>query len=50
LMSSFPQEIFDFFIDYLSHSPADLKSLSLVEKSWLPRTRKHLFRRFRISP
>ncbi|KAE9397972.1 hypothetical protein BT96DRAFT_788354, partial [Gymnopus androsaceus JB14] len=50
LMSQFPQEILDLFIDQFTDSPVDLKVLSLVAKSWLPRTRKHLFRRLYIAP
>ncbi|KAE9385177.1 hypothetical protein BT96DRAFT_1007298 [Gymnopus androsaceus JB14] len=49
-MPQFPQEIFDLFIDQLADSPADLKALSLVAKSWPHRTRKHLFRRLHIAP
>lgn len=39
-----PPEIFDLFIDQLSHSSPDLKSCCLVSKSWLSRSRHHLFR------
>ncbi|KAE9385178.1 hypothetical protein BT96DRAFT_1026667 [Gymnopus androsaceus JB14] len=49
-MSQLPQEILDLFIDHFADSPAELKALSLVAKSWLPRTRKHLFRRLHIAP
>ncbi|KAE9385179.1 hypothetical protein BT96DRAFT_841056 [Gymnopus androsaceus JB14] len=49
-MSQLPQEILDLFIDHFADSPAELKALSLVAKSWLPRTRKHLFRRLYIAP
>ncbi|KAF5375331.1 hypothetical protein D9757_009685 [Collybiopsis confluens] len=47
---SFSQEIFDLFIDLFSKSPGDLKVFCLTCKSWLPRARKHLFRRLRIEP
>ncbi|KIK68429.1 hypothetical protein GYMLUDRAFT_80889 [Collybiopsis luxurians FD-317 M1] len=41
----FPPEIFDLFIDQLFSSICDLKNCCLVSKSWLSRSRKHLFRR-----
>ncbi|KAF9780892.1 hypothetical protein BJ322DRAFT_288059 [Thelephora terrestris] len=38
-----PPEIFDLIIDCLCNEPATLKACCLVSKSWVPRTRKHLF-------
>ncbi|KAJ3712608.1 hypothetical protein C8R42DRAFT_686369 [Lentinula raphanica] len=43
-MSDLPQEIIDHIIDEFHHSAKELKNLSLVGKSWLPRARYHLFR------
>ena len=39
-----PPEIFDYIIDLLYDQPETLKWCCLVSKSWVPRTRKHLFR------
>ncbi|KAF9789318.1 hypothetical protein BJ322DRAFT_530563 [Thelephora terrestris] len=39
----FPQEIIDHIIDILRHQPRTLSQCCLVSKSWVPRTRKHLF-------
>lgn len=44
LAGRLPPEIFDLFIDQLSHSSPDLKNCCLVSKSWLSRSRHHLFR------
>jgi len=38
-----PQEILDYIIDLLHNKPNVLKQCSLVSKSWVPRTRKHIF-------
>ena len=38
-----PAEILDNIIDYLHDNPETLKRCCLVSKSWIPRTRKHLF-------
>ena len=38
-----PQEIFDHIIDLLHNDSYALKHCCLVSKSWVPRTRKHLF-------
>lgn len=42
----FPQEVVDDIIDYFQHdpSPKDLQSCSLVARSWVPRSRRSLFR------
>jgi len=36
-------EILDYVIDHLHDEPKSLKECCLVSKSWVPRTRKHLF-------
>ena len=38
-----PPEILDHFIDLLHDEPETLKQCCLVSKSWVPRTRRHLF-------
>jgi hypothetical protein len=38
-----PPEILDYIIDLLHDEPETLKRCCLVSKSWVPRTRKHLF-------
>jgi len=40
---SLPPEILDLIIDHLRDEPTALKTCCLVSKSWVPRTRKHLF-------
>ena len=40
---SFPPEIFDVIIDHLHDEPTALQACCLVSKSWIPRTRTHLF-------
>jgi hypothetical protein len=43
-MSRFlPPEILDHIVEHLHDEPTILKTCCLVSKSWLPRTRKHLF-------
>lgn len=44
-----PPELLDHTIDLLCSERDTLKSCSLVSKSWIPRTRKHLFARVRFS-
>ncbi|KAF9789282.1 hypothetical protein BJ322DRAFT_530158 [Thelephora terrestris] len=46
-----PQEIIDYIIDLLHNQSRTLSQCCLVSKSWVPRTRKHLFGtiRFRSS-
>ena len=39
----FPGETLDYIIDLLHDEPETLKECCLVAKSWVPRTRKHLF-------
>ena len=43
--SRFPPEISDSIIDLLHEEPEALQQCCLVSKSWVPRTRKHLFGR-----
>jgi len=38
-----PPEILDYTVDFLHDKPATLKQCCLVSKSWVPRTRGHLF-------
>ena len=44
-----PPEIFDLIIDHLHDEPAALKACCIVSKSWVPRTRKHLFARIEFN-
>ena len=43
-----PLEILDDIIDLLYNKPDALKRCCLVSKSWVPRTRKHLFARIEL--
>ena len=38
-----PQEIIDYIVDLLRNERGTLSQCCLVSKSWIPRTRKHLF-------
>jgi hypothetical protein len=38
-----PPEMLDYIVDYLHDEPETLKQSCLVSKSWVPRTRNHLF-------
>jgi hypothetical protein len=38
-----PAEMLDHIIDHLHDTPDALRNCSLVSKSWIPRTRRHLF-------
>ena len=40
---SLPQEIFNLIVDHLHDDPTTLRACCLVSKSWIPRTRIHLF-------
>ena len=42
-MSVLPPETLDLVIDFLHDEPETLRQCCLVSKSWVPRTRKHLF-------
>jgi len=41
--SHFPPEILDYIVDHLHDKRDALKNCCLVSKSWVPRSRKHLF-------
>jgi len=43
-----PREIFDYTVDLLHDEPDTLKRCCLVSRSWVPRTRKHLFANIRF--
>ena len=45
-----PPEILDLIVDHLCDERTTLKACCLVSKSWIPRTRKHLFAYIRIDP
>jgi hypothetical protein len=38
-----PPELSDYIVDLLHDQPETLKWCCLVSKSWVPRTRRHLF-------
>ena len=44
-----PQEIIDYIVDLLQDERKTLKQCCLVSKSWLPRTRKYIFRKIRFK-
>ncbi|KAJ7690056.1 hypothetical protein B0H17DRAFT_595144 [Mycena rosella] len=46
--SLIPPEIVDAVIDHLASNPRTLRKCCLVARSWLPRSRSHLFRRIAI--
>ena len=43
-----PPEILDDIVDLLQDNPNALKGCCLVSKSWIPRTRKHLFTKVKL--
>ena len=45
-----PQEILDLIIDHLCAERTTLHACCLVSKSWIPRTRKHLFAYIQFNP
>ena len=45
-----PPEILDLIVDHLRDERTTLKVCCLVSKSWIPRTRKHLFAYIRFHP
>ena len=45
-----PPEILDLIVDHLHDKPTTLRASCLVSKSWVPRTRKHLFDQVNFSP
>ena len=44
-----PPEILDLIVDHLHDKPATLRACCLVSKSWVPRSRTHLFARVRFN-
>ena len=50
MSSPLSQEIFDLIIDFLYDEPDALKACCLVCKSWVHRTRKHLFAHVEFTP
>ena len=46
----FPPEILDQIVDHLHDEPATLGACCLVSKSWVPRTRLHLFAHATFTP
>ena len=44
-----PPEILDYIVDFLHDKDKALKKCSIVSKSWIPRTRKHLFAHIRFE-
>jgi len=50
MLSSLPPEILDLVTDYLRDELTTLKTCCLVSKSWIQRTRKHLFASIRFRP
>ena len=49
MSSSLPPEILNLIIDHLHDEPTMLRACCLVSKSWVPRTRIHLFYRVEFS-
>jgi hypothetical protein len=47
---SLPQEILDLVVDHLCDERMTLNTCCSVSKSWVPRTRRHLFFRIEFSP
>ena len=45
-----PPEIFDLIIDHLHDEPATLKACCLVSKSWVARSRTHIFAQVTFDP
>lgn len=45
MLSPLPPELFDHIVDHLHLEYTTLKTCCLVSKSWVPRTRRHLFAR-----
>ncbi|KAF9789295.1 hypothetical protein BJ322DRAFT_1000309, partial [Thelephora terrestris] len=45
-----PPEICDHIVDFLHDDPKTLKQCCLCSRSWVPRTRKHLFAVVRLYP
>jgi hypothetical protein len=45
-----PPEILDLITDHLRDEPTTLEACCLVSKSWVPRTRRHLFAHVKFGP
>ncbi|KAJ6551406.1 hypothetical protein B0H19DRAFT_1378147 [Mycena capillaripes] len=45
-----PQELFEEILDHLAGDPVSLKACSLVCRSWVPRSRSHLFETCTLAP
>lgn len=45
----FPSKIFDLIVDHLHDERTTLNACCLVSKSWVPRTRRHLFSRVQFN-
>ena len=43
MLPSLPPELLDFIVDHSYNDPTTLKTCCLLSKSWIPRTRRHLF-------
>ena len=43
-----PPEILDYVVDILYDKPETLRNCCLVSKSWVPRTRKHIFAKVKL--
>ena len=50
MLCSLPPEILDLIVDHLHDKPTALKACCLVSKSWIPRTRRHLFTCVTFTP
>jgi len=48
-MSNLPAEMLDHIVDLLDGSQTPLRNCCLVSKSWIPRTRRHLFAEVRFQ-
>ncbi|KAF9780909.1 hypothetical protein BJ322DRAFT_288496 [Thelephora terrestris] len=44
-----PPEILDLIVDHLHNEPTALKACCVVSKSWIPRSRRHIFARVRLD-
>ena len=50
MSSSLPPEILDLIVDHLHDEPTTLKACCLLSKSWVSRTRLHLFNHVKFLP
>ncbi|KAF9780904.1 hypothetical protein BJ322DRAFT_1082335 [Thelephora terrestris] len=44
-----PPEILDLIVDHLYNEPTALKACCVVSKSWIPRSRRHIFARVKLD-